>query len=281
MSFAAQASPQPALDQIYNGAVLYKNGGTITVTPTSKLLVISPVICRDSTNGFDINVGNYYGQTYQDPFGAIVTVAPFATTVNGALNGLNALDTGTLAASTVYAVYAIYDPSNYNQSGYILSLNTVNPYMPPGQYPTGYAAWRRIGWAITNASTQFEVFLQSGSSSVVVYNADVPVAALSGGTSTTQAAVSLAATVPAVNGMMVLIDAAFTPASASDTAKISYSGGTIASSRNIITGQVSAVVNNQQMQVPLALIGGVPKIDYILSAAGALTLYVNGFVDLL
>jgi hypothetical protein len=281
MSFSSQASPVPALDQLYNSANLYKQGGTITVTPTSVLLTISPLICRDGSNGFDINVGNYYGQTYQDPFGTVITVAPVNTTVNGAVNGLNGLDTGTIAASTVYAVWAISDPSNYNPSGFLLSLSQTAPYMPSGQSSSGYSAMRRIGWAITNSSSQFEVFLQSGLGSVVTYSSNVPIAAVTAGVATSQTAITLTTEVPAINGMVVLLGASFTPATAGDTLKVCYSGGAIATSQNKITGQVAAVPITQQMQVPLALISGVPKIDYILSAAGATTIYVNGFVDLL
>lgn len=281
MSFSSQPSPQPALDQIYNTAILYKQGGVITVA-SNTTLTITPILCRDSLDAFDINVGNYFGQTYQDPFGAIVTVAPTNTTLNAAVNGLNGLDTGSLAASKVYAVWAISDPANYNTSGYLLSLSATAPYIPAGVNPSGYASMRRIGWAVTDASSHFLPIVQSGTGSVVTYTYDSPVIVLNAGTSGTQAAVSLAAVVPAVAGMPVILNGDFVSDTAGKSATICYSGGTIANSRNIFNAQVATVHVIQNYTVPAVLISSVPKVDYIISAAtSTLSLYVSGFVDLL
>lgn len=256
------------LKPIYNLAISYKQGGAITVATTTTLSVAS-VLCRDSSDSLDINVGDYFGD--QD-----------ATTINAANNGLNGLDTGSLQASKVYAVYAIADQAGYNVSGFILSLNASLPLMPDGTFPSNYSSYRRIGWAVTDGSSHFLTLKQSGVGSVVEYTYDAPAKVLNAGTSGTQAAVDLSAVVPAIEGIPVVLGCDFVSDTAGKKATLCYSGGTIASSRNILNAQVATVHVIQDYVIPAALISSVPKVDYIISAAtSTLDLYVNGFVDLL
>lgn len=261
MTYAA-----PSLDPIYNSAIAYKQGGAITVA-SNTTLSIAPVLVRDTKNAQDINVGDYFGtQT--------------STTVNTGVVGLNGLDTGVLLASKVYAVYAVMDQAGYNPSGFILSLNQSTPLMPSGAFPSGYSSYARIGYAVTDSSVHFLAMKQSGLGSVVTYSFDAPVKILNAGTSGTQAAVDLSSVVPAVDGVPVILGCDFVSDTAGKKATLCYSGGTIASSRNILNAQVAAVHVIQDYTIPAALISGVPKVDYIISAAtSTLDLYVNGFVD--
>lgn len=257
-----------ALQPIYNLPILYKQGGKISYATTTTLS-ISACLVRSSTDDLDINVGDYFGD--QD-----------ATVVNGAVNGLNGLDTGSLAASSVYAVFAIADSAGYNESGYLLSLSQTAPVMPNGTFPSGYNVMRRIGWAITNGSSQFSKIYVSGTGNTMRYTYDVPVAVLSSGTSATQAAVTLSAVVPAVEGIPVDLGCDFVSDAAGKKATLCTSGGTIASSRFILNAQVATVHVIQDYIIPAALISSAPKVDYIISAAtSSLSLYVNGFIDLL
>jgi hypothetical protein len=227
-------------------------------------------LTRSEADDLDINVGDYFG-------------AATATTLNAANIGvLNGLDQGALAASTVYAVFAIADQAGYNPAGFLLSTSLTAPLLPNGTFPSNYNTFVRIGWAVTDASSHFLVMRQSGQGSVVYYEYDAPVQVLNAGTSATQAAVDLSAVVPPVNGVLVNVNGNFVSDAASKTAKICASGGTIASSRNIFNAQVAAVAVIQNYAVEALLISGDPKIDYIISAAtSTLSLYVNGFWDYL
>lgn len=258
-----------ALQPIYNNAIAYKQGLVISVASNTTLSVTSGVT-RSQADDYDINVGDFFG-------------AQTATVINAANVGVvNGLDQGTLAASTVYAVYAIADQANYNQPGLLLSTSLTAPLLPNGTFPSNYNTFVRIGWAVTDASSHFLVLNCSGQGSVVQYTYDSPVRVLNAGTSGTQAAVSLAAVVPAIDNILVDVGGDFVADAASKTATICPSGGTIANSRFIYNAQVAAVHVIQDYAVQANLISGAPKIDYIISAAtSSLSLYVNGFWDYL
>lgn len=257
-----------ALQPIYNLPILYKQGGKIT-TASNTTLSITSCLVRSASDNLDINVGDYFGD--QD-----------ATTVNGAENGLNGLDTGSLGASKVYAVFAIADEAGYNPAGFLLSLSQTAPVMPNGAFPSGYNQKRRIGWAVTDSSSHFLTFFVSGTGNVIQYTYDAPIKILNAGTSATQAAVDLSSVVPAVSGMPMILNCDFVSDAAGKKATLCPSGGTIASSRFILNAQVATVHVIQNYVIPAVLISSVPKVDYIISAAtSTLDLYVAGFVDLL
>lgn len=257
-----------ALQPIYNLPIAYKQGGQISVASNTTLSIAS-ILTRSMSDDLDINVGDYFG-------------AQTATTLNAAVVGLNGIDTGALAASSVYAVYAVADQAGYNPSGFLLSLSATTPLLPNGVFPSHYNTFVRIGWAVTDASSHFKVLFCSGAGTTVKYTYDVPIAVLTTGAASTQTAISLATVVPAVNLIPVQLGCALTPAAASRTATLCTSGGTIASSRNILTGQVAAVVVTQVQEIPATLISSLPKVDYIMSNAdSSLTMYVVGFTDYL
>jgi hypothetical protein len=89
-----QAVPFGVVRFLYINEMKITNNAT---TPNTKF-DISAGICRDSTDTYDINLGNFNnfqnGQT-----------ANSSTTVDATVNGVNGLDTGSLAASSVYKVY--------------------------------------------------------------------------------------------------------------------------------------------------------------------------------
>lgn len=257
-----------ALQPIYSLPTAYKQGGKITVATTTTLS-ISSVLTRSAADDLDINIGDYFG-------------AQTATTLTASGTGLNALDTGVLLASKVYAVFAIADSAGYNPSGFLLSLSATAPTLPNGIFPSNYNTFVRIGWAVTDASALFKTLIVSGTSRVVRYTYDVPIKILSAGTSATQAAIDLSTLVPAVAGIPVDVGADFVSDAAGKKATLCTSGGTIASSRFILNAQVATVHVIQDYTIPAALISGLPKVDYIISAAtSTLDVWVNGFTDLL
>jgi hypothetical protein len=70
--------------------------------------------------------------------------------------GANKLDTGSLAASTWYAIHVIYKPSDGTIGG-LISLSRTSPTLP-----AGYTASRCIGWARTTADTEIKTFHYNG-----------------------------------------------------------------------------------------------------------------------
>lgn len=98
------------------------------------IVFINKGVCRDSTDTFDIVLND---QTILDP------------TVNGA----NGLDTGTLAANTLYYVFAVMDPTNALPSATVMSLSETVPLMPTVRGVT-YSAYRLIDHVLTDSSAK-------------------------------------------------------------------------------------------------------------------------------
>jgi hypothetical protein len=257
-------------EQIINQPALYINGLQLSndaTTPNTKLDVAAGV-CRDSTNTVDINVGNYLGANPN-------LSANTATVINTAVVGANGIDTGTLAASTIYYVFAIADVTN-------------NPLRPPAciistsatpLLPTGYGYYRRIGWAATDGSTHFAVFYQDGNGSVRNYWIDVPVKVLNAGTSTSFAAVDLTSGYMPPIATNVFLQSDFTPNTAGDAAAFRPTGSASTNGMLQVTGVVSAKVQSVEIELPCLLASSLPKVDYKVAASGSLSLWVVGFQD--
>src|SRR5580658_10166225 len=98
-SYDTQSSVQYGQDLDY-----YINGLQISndATTPNTLLDIGPGSCLDSTGTFQLNSNS-------------------TIVINAAVNGLNGLDTGTFAASTVYAVYVVWDPVTNLPTGAMIS----------------------------------------------------------------------------------------------------------------------------------------------------------------
>lgn len=77
-------------------------------------------------------------------------------TLSMAGTGANGLDTGSEAANTWYAVYAIFNPSTTVTAG-LLSLSATAPTLP-----TGYTYFARVGWVRNDGSSNLLQSLQYG-----------------------------------------------------------------------------------------------------------------------
>ncbi len=142
---------QPTYPMVNKG-LLYINGLGMSYLTTTTVAVATGQ-ARDSTNINDINLTT-------------------GVTLNTALSGVNGLDQGTLAASTIYAVYAIgnstaNDPSvnvdastggTFQPAQTLMSLSFTAPALP-----TGYDMFRRIGSVLLDGSKNILEFVQSGS----------------------------------------------------------------------------------------------------------------------
>lgn len=256
--------------QIVNLPFLYVNGLEISnnaTTPNTKLDVAAG-ICRDSTNTFDLNLGNFNSQV------SATQSADVSTTINAAANGVNGLDTGSLAASTVYYVYVIADTLNGEPTAALLSANapSTGPLMP-----NNYNAFRHVGYAVTDASSHFLLAYVSGNNNARTLMFDAPQAtAVTAGNAASYTDVVLTAFVPAVQNTPVYIASNFNPGAASRTLSLQPVNAT--GDAVTIIGQVTSVHITSINKVMARLETGAPKIAYKVSNSGdAAALNVAGF----
>lgn len=233
----------------FNGLAISNN----VATPNTKL-DIAPGSCLDSTGTFQMTLSS-------------------SVTINAATTGLNALDTGVLVLSTVYAVYLVSDPVTQQATGAIISASLTGPLMP-----FGYSAYSLIGFIATDASVHFlKGYWSDNDSARRLFIFDAPQAtAVTAGASTTYAGVALTKWVPALNNVAALINTAFTPGAASRVLDLQSGNGV--GDQIIVTGQVTSVVVTTQSQVLSQLVTAVPTINYKVSNAGdAVAINVAGY----
>lgn len=242
--------------------------GNNNTTPNTQIDV-SAGICRDSTNVFDLNLGNYNGAIPNQS-------ANVTTTIDATLNGLNGLDTGSLGASKLYYIYVISNPLGAEPVGLILSLSSTGPLLP-----TPYFVYRIIGAVATDGSSHFALFDMSGNHNERLFIYDTPIAtSITTGNATTYTNISLVASVPLFDRTQVIIDYAYTPNAASHTLSIaqpSSSGYAIKATAQV----ASVIVTGQQSLVSrLASISSVvvPSVAYKVSnSSDAVAISVSGF----
>lgn len=203
---------------------------------------------------------------------------PSTVTLNAAVNGINGLDTGSLANSTFYYLHVIanqYDPDGVDfPVGMILSTSASAPVLP-----ANYNKVYRVGWVKTDGSAHFLKMNQTGIYHERNYEWDAPISVLSGGTATTQTAVSLAAAVPPLQNTLVDLQVAFKPNAAEDAATL-YPTGSSGSGNRLVTGVVAAKTQDLVLSnVTANLASSVPKIDYKVAASGNLSLSVISSKD--
>jgi hypothetical protein len=153
--------------------------------------------------------------------------------INAAVNGLNGLDTGTFAASKIYAVYLVWDPVTNQPTGAMLSLSYTQPLIP-----FGYSAFLLIGYATTDSSVHFlKGYWTAGNTSIRTFTYDAFFAtAVTAGASTSYANVNLIQKVPNINNTPVSIYTNFSGNAAGDT--LSLQSGNGVGDQAIITAQV-------------------------------------------
>ena len=208
----------------------------------------------------------------------IITVDS-AVTLTSTTVGVGGLDTGTLAASTLYYVYAIGNSYSYDaQPGSEDSSSTggvgtfVNP--SPGTavfsltapatgplLPTNYDMFRYVGSVYVNSSSNFVNFVQVGNGTAREMWYDVAISALTGGSSATYASVSLANIVPA-SVVKVNVLATFTPTAASNALQLLPYGSSASVGYAVLSGSVAAVATEANMSLPTGLNSSVPYIQY-------------------
>lgn len=267
--------PQIQNDAIYALPRLYTSGLSISPASTT-LLSVAPGAARDSNNVIDMVVGlqNYAGidnpalqfQNYQA-----------GLLINSAVNGVNGLDTGTIAASTQYAIYLIGDSRNYNNTAAVLSLTSnTGPIMP-----SGYDSYRLIGFIETDGSSHF-VYATNKPQNIgglLQYYNSPAISVLSGGNATSFTAIDLTAssaipttTLPNVITNLLVV---FTPAAAGDVVQFRPTGSSATANLPTIVGAAAGIAQTQYIQVIAGVGSSKPEIDYLVtSSSDAVTVSV-------
>jgi hypothetical protein len=231
----------------------YVDGLELTILG-DETLSIAAGQCRDSDDTFQI-------------------VSDDAITVSNTFAGVNGLDQGTVAASTLYAVYLIGDLVGANLPAGLLSLSSTSPLMP-----YGYNAARLLGWVRTDGTSDFLAGKFYGHSGERVFMYDAPLATpITSGAATTYTAVDLVGLVPNEDGLPVIVGFDMTPAAASRIMSLQPFGGT--GNEVSITSQVTAVQVTGNVEVLAGLDHGVAALNYKWSAGGgdAVALNVAGY----
>lgn len=261
--------PQIQNETVYALPYLYIQGLKLSVaTPTAgTVIAVSPGAARDSTNSIDMVVGlqNYFGidnplELYQGFQRGLF--------INSAVNGANGLDTGTIAASTQYAVYLIGDSRNYNNTAAVLSLTSNTAPL----LPMGYDSYRLIGFWATNSSSQFVYSSNKPQniSGLLTYFNSPGVSVLAGGTATSFTAIDLttnsAIPTTTLQNIIVTFLVTFTPAAVGDTVQFRPTGSSATGGLPTITGAVAAIAQSQYIQVIAGVGSSKPEIDYKVSS---------------
>jgi 3D (Asp-Asp-Asp) domain-containing protein len=110
------------------------------------------------------------GDTWDDTFSDVLVSS--GGTIDLATNGLNGLDTGSIAANQTYFLYIIKNPTTL-VTGFLASLSISSPTLP-----SGFTLKREIGAWTTNASSQLRPYRTQGSGEIVTYSPLAPIASV-------------------------------------------------------------------------------------------------------
>lgn len=272
------ANPQVQNEAIYALPHLYVQGLQISAaTPTAATVVcVAPGAARDSTNSIDMVVGlqNYFG--IDNPAVLFSGYQP-GLFINSAVNGANGLDTGTIAASTSYAIYLIGDSRLYNNTAAVLSLTSNTAPL----LPSGYDSYRLIGFWSTDSSSHFVYATtkpQNIAGLLTYYNSPA-VSVLSGGTATSFTAMDLTtnSAIPTTTlpNIIVTMLVTFTPVAVGDTVQFRPTGSSATGGLATITGAVAGIAQSQYIQVIAGVGSSKPEIDYkVTSSSDAVSVSV-------
>lgn len=254
-------------ETIYALPHLYIQGLQLSPASTT-VLAVSPGAARDSTNSIDMVVGlqNYFGidnpalqfNSYQA-----------GLLINSTINGVNGLDTGTIAASTQYAIYLIGDSRNYQTTAAVLSL-TSNP---APTLPQGYDSYRLIGFIETDGSSHFvyATHKPQNIAGMLQYFNSPAISVLSGGNATTFTAIDLttntAVPTTTLPNIIVSLFVTFTPAAIGDVVQFRPTGSTATGNLPTIIGIAAGFAQTQYIQVIAGVGASKPEIDYLVTSS--------------
>jgi len=236
-----------------NAGTIYING-MIPAYVSNTTFTVTAGACRNSTNINDIIVDSL-------------------TTVDMSTNGINGLDFGTFAASTLYTIYAVGDSNQANPAGYVVSTNQS----VVGVMPAGYDMQLMIGHIKTDGSIHILPFDYVGNGLVRTMLYRTAVAVLTGGAATSFTDVDCSAYAPARKSNLHL-NVNLTPNVAGDECDLRINGNS-GVANVFLTGVVAAVAQKMQAQV---MCDASAIFEYKLqSASDAVTIYLAGYDEIL
>lgn len=239
---------------LYNAPNLYINGLGISFL-TSTTFQVASGATRNSTNVNDI-------------------ILPANVVVNTAIQGINGLDQGTIAATTIYSVYAIGDSSQNNTAGAVLSLASSSAPL----LPFGYDMYRLIGHLRTDGSGNLLPGVQTGSGSTRIWTFDSRIQVVNAGSSTSYASINCSTVVPADTVGRIYLMVQYTPNAAGNTVNIRRNGSADANGSTILSGVVASVAQwFSPMWIPLP---SSAIFNYkVSSASDSVTMYIVAYED--
>lgn len=274
-------NPQIQNDPIYSLPHLYISGLNISAASTT-VLAIAPGQARDSNDNIDMPVGfpNLQGNVVPTPVASLQNLPIY---INSAVNGANGLDTGTLAASTNYAVWLIGDSRGYKPIAGLLSLySNAFPILP-----AGYDSYRLLGFANTDGSTHFLAAQIVQAVNARAFYLQPEASVLSGGNSTTFAGIDLSGTIADADVALpdttiVILDVVFTPAAVGDVVQFRPYGSTATANLPTIVGITAGIPQQQYIQVVCGTgyaDAGDASISYLVtSASDSVNVSINGYI---
>lgn len=254
--------------------------GLLVSWKTATTLTLTQGICTDSTGTCQIALTNsasiFAASVNNSSYSSYVSSGASGTvTLNAANVGVNGMDTGALAAQTVYGVYVI-DNSLNNQSypcaGLISATLSGSPALPQG-----YDIYRLVGYMATDGSKNFINGYATGNGNARYFQYDSIGAVLTNGAATSFSQQSLNPYVPALTNVEVDLYASYNPVTAGNKATFRTGGGT-ASTGFDITGVVAAKAQDVGVRVVTGLESGAACFDYkVANATDTLSVSVWGY----
>ena len=195
-----------------------------------------------------------------------------SVTVSNLVNGINGLDTGTVAAATLYAVYVVGDSTLNNDAGGLLSLaSNASPTLP-----SGYDMYRLVGYVRTDATSDNLLGYFSGSANERMFMYDAPISAGTTNASATYADIDLTDKVPLVDNLPVIMAYAFAPNADNDSFEMHGANST--GDAVTVFGSVAAKKVGANAIVMAQTKAAKPQISYKTAAAiSSLVLSVVGY----
>ncbi len=257
---------------IVNARQYYINGLKLAYV-SATTMTVSAGSCSNSTNANDISVGLALNVAATQSGVLPVTAGTGAVTINTAITGAGGLDTGVMANSTFYAVYAIGDSFGVEPGSALISASLSAPTLP-----SGYDMYFRIGYIKSSGAAAILAFRQDGCGldRWMWYDAAIATG-ITAGSSATYAAVDATDGLPAATPTMVNWLCVFTPTAAADKLVLVPGTSTATLGYASASGSVAAVANTVNLICPT----DAPKtdaIDYKVTGS-AVAISVAAYLD--
>jgi len=238
--------------------------------------VTSQPIAGGSKNLRVFNVATYFGDsapsvpnsqmsvaadelTVEDSSGGAARLSSVAIpTIDVTASGANGLDTGSVANSTWYSVWVIYNPTTSTTAG-LFSTSATAPTMP-----SGYTFKARVGWNLTDGSSHFNRIIKYGLRSQYIVSSVVTtqLPEIGNTTSSTYVAKSISAFVPVTAATIYLSGTLSTTSTASIAPNNVYAAGSLtAPPPLLITSQSgSGSIIIETSNIYMATVGGTVRV---------------------